>query len=196
MTSDLQKLSRDDALALLREYTQNPSLIKHALAVEAAMRAYARKYSQDETKWGIVGLLHDFDYERYPNAPDHPLKGAEILTAKGYPEDVIHAIKSHAEYLGVPRQSLMDKTLFAVDELAGFLTAVALVRPSKNIADVTVESVKKKFKDKAFARSVKREDIFQGAAELGVELDAHIQFVVDAMKSVAPALELDGSTAH
>ena len=196
MTSDLQKLSRDDAFALLREYTQNPSLIKHALAVEAAMRAYARKYAQDETKWGIVGLLHDFDYERYPNAPDHPLKGAEILTAKGYPEDVIHAIKSHAEYLGVPRQSLMDKTLFAVDELAGFLTAVALVRPSKNIADVTVESVKKKFKDKAFARSVKREDIFQGAAELSVELDAHIQFVVDAMKSVAPALELDGSTAH
>ncbi|HEY3132878.1 MAG TPA: HDIG domain-containing protein [Acidobacteriota bacterium] len=193
MTSDLQKLSREDAFALLREYTQNPSLIKHALAVESAMRAYARKYAQDETKWGIVGLLHDFDYERYPNAPDHPLKGAEILTAKGYPEDVIHAIKSHAEYLGVPRQSLMDKTLFAVDELAGFLTAVALVRPSKNIADVTVESVKRKFKDKAFARSVKREDIFQGAAELGVELDAHIQFVVDAMKSVAPALELDGS---
>ena len=193
MTSDLQKLSRDDAFALIREYTQNSSLIKHALAVEAAMRAYARKYSQDEAKWGIVGLLHDFDYERYPNAPDHPLKGAEILTAKGYPEDVIHAIKSHAEYLGVPRQSLMDKTLFAVDELAGFLTAVALVRPSKNIADVTIESVKKKFKDKAFARSVKRQDIFQGAAELGVELDAHIQFVGDAMKSVAPALELDGS---
>lgn len=196
MTSDLQKLSREDAFALLREYTQNPSLIKHALAVEAAMRAYALVYSEDETKWGIVGLLHDFDYERYPNAPDHPLKGAEILAAKGYPEDIIHAIKSHAEYLGVPRQSLMDKTLFAVDELAGFITAVALVRPSKNIEDVTIESVKKKFKDKAFARSVKREDIFQGTAELGVDLDTHIQFVIDAMKSVAPALELDGSAAR
>ncbi len=160
------------------------------------MQAYARQFSEDETKWGIVGLLHDFDYERYPNAPDHPLKGAEILAAKGYPDDIIHAIKSHAEYLGVPRQSPMDKGLFAVDELAGFITAVALVRPTKNISDVTVESVKKKFKDKAFARSVKREDIFRGAAELGMELDAHIQFVIDAMKSVAPALELDGSTAR
>jgi putative nucleotidyltransferase with HDIG domain len=195
MNSNLQNLNRDDAFALLGEYTQNPSLIKHALAVEAAMRAYARKFSADELKWGIVGLLHDFDYERYPNAPDHPLKGAEILQAKGYPDDIIHAIKSHAEYLGVPRLSMMDKALFAVDELVGFITAVALVRPSKNIADVTVDSVKKKFKDKPFARSVKREDIFRGAEELGVDLDTHIQFVIDAMKSAAASLGLDGSLA-
>jgi putative nucleotidyltransferase with HDIG domain len=196
MNSNLQNLNRDDAFALLREYTQNPSLIKHALAVEAAMRAYAGKFSEDELKWGIVGLLHDFDYERYPNAPDHPLKGAEILEAKGYPDDIIHAIKSHAEYLGVPRLSMMDKALFAVDELVGFITAVALVRPSKNIADVTIDSVKKKFKDKPFARSVNRGDIFRGAEELGVDLDTHIQFVIDAMKSAAAALGLDGSMAR
>ncbi|MBI4455587.1 MAG: HDIG domain-containing protein [Acidobacteria bacterium] len=193
MGSELQELSRERAWALLCEYTQNPNLIKHALAVEAAMCAYARKFSEDEHKWGIVGLLHDFDYERYPDPPDHPMKGAEILEAHGYPDDIIHAIKSHAEYLGVPRQSLMDKTLFAVDELVGFVTAVALVRPSKNVADITVESVKKKFKDRAFARSVRREDIFTGAADLGVDLDAHIQLVIDAMKQIASELGLDGS---
>jgi len=196
MTSKLQTPSRDEAFSLLREYTQNPSLIKHALAVEAAMRAYARKFSDDEEKWGLVGLLHDFDYERYPDPPDHPLKGAEILTEKGYPDDVIHAIKSHADYLGVPRNSMMDKTLYAVDELAGFITAVALVRPSKNIADVTVESVKKKFKDKAFARNVKREDIFNGVEDMKVDLDGHIQFVIDAMKSAASELGLDGSAVR
>jgi putative nucleotidyltransferase with HDIG domain len=196
MTSKLQTPSRDQAFALLREYTQNPSLIKHALAVEAAMRAYARKFSEDEEKWGVVGLLHDFDYERYPDPPNHPLKGAEILAQRGYPEDVIHAIKSHADYLGVPRLSMMDKALYAIDELAGFITAVALVRPSKNIADVTVESVRKKFKDKAFARAVKREDIFRGATDMDVDLDVHIQFVIDAMKSAAADLGLDGSASR
>lgn len=193
MTSSSFELNRQDAWALLCEYTQNPSLIKHALAVEAAMRAYARKFSKDETTWGVVGLLHDFDYERYPDPPDHPLRGAEILQARGYPDDVIYAIKSHADYLGVPRRSALDQALYAVDELAGFITAVALVRPSRNIADVTVASVKKKFKDKAFARAVRREDMLRGAADLGVDLEAHIQLVIDAMKSVAPQLGLDGA---
>lgn len=191
----MREFHREDAWELLCEHTQNPSLIKHALAVEAAMRAYARKFAGEEEKWGMVGLLHDFDYERYPNPPDHPLKGAEILESRGYPDDVIYAIKSHADYLGVPRRSLMDKTLFAVDELAGFITAVALVRPSRSIAEVTVDSVKKKLKDKAFARAVRREDILAGAAELGVALGDHVQFVIDAMQSVASQLQLEGPLA-
>jgi putative nucleotidyltransferase with HDIG domain len=185
-------MNRDEALKLLCEYTQKDGLRKHALAVEAAMRAYARKFEGDEEKWGIVGLLHDFDYEKYPTPDQHPEVGAKILKEKGYPDDVIYAIRSHAEYLGLKRKSLMDKSLFAVDELVGFITAVALVRPNKNIAEVKVSSVKKKLKDKAFARSVNREDIREGTADLGVPLDEHIAFVIEAMKSVADRLGLAG----
>lgn len=186
-------LQRDEAYQLLTEYTKSESLIKHALAVEALMRAYARKFGEDENTWGIVGLLHDFDYERYPTPEDHPLKGAEILEQKGYPEDVIYAIKSHAEYLELPRRSLMDKTLFAVDELSGLLTAAALVQPNKTIHTVKVKSVKKKLKDKAFARSVNRDNIRTGAEELGVELGEHIAFCIESLKAVAPELGLDQS---
>ena len=182
--------TREEAWALLNQYTKSESLIKHALAVEAAMRAYARKFGEDEEKWGLVGLLHDFDYEQYPEPKDHPLVGSQILKEKGYPEDVIYAIKAHAQYLSLPRQSLMDKTLFAVDELCGFMTAVTLVRPTKKVADVPIESVKKKMKDKAFARSVNRDEIRQGTAELGVDLDEHIAFVVKAMSEVADQLGL------
>ena len=158
------------------------------------MIGYAGKFGEDEEDWGICGLLHDFDYERWPNPPEHPLKGSEILAEHGYPEDVIYAIKSHADYLDLPRRSLMDKTLYAVDELCGFLVAVALVRPGKRIADVPVKSVKKKLKDKAFARSVSREDIRNGCEDLGVELSDHIQFVVDAMALVAAELGLAGES--
>jgi putative nucleotidyltransferase with HDIG domain len=183
-------MNRTEAFALLTEYTQNPSLVKHMLAVEAAMRAYARKLGEDEERWGIVGLLHDFDYERWPNAPDHPLKGSEILRQRGYPEDVIYAIKSHADYLNdCPRTHLIDKALYACDELAGLITAAALVRPS-GITDLTASSVRKKMKSKGFARTVKREDIERGAADFGVELNEHIQFVIDAMKTIAADLEL------
>jgi len=183
-------MNRSDALALLQEYTKGESLRKHAFAVETAMRAYARKSSSDEELWGITGLLHDFDYEMYPQAPDHPLKGSEILLAKGYPEEVRRAILGHASYTGVPRESLMAKTLFACDELCGFLVACTLVRPEKKIAGLEVSSVKKKLKDKAFARSVNREEIAQGAVELGLPLEEHIQFVIDALKGNAPALGL------
>ncbi|MFQ5739648.1 MAG: HD domain-containing protein [Acidobacteriota bacterium] len=186
--------TREDAWELLNHYTKNPNLIKHALAVEAAMRAYARQFGQEEEKWGLVGLLHDFDYDRFPDPKDHPLVGAEILQERGYPEDIIYAIKAHADYLGLPRQSRMDKTLFAVDELCGFITAVTLVRPNKRVADVPVRSVKKKLKDKAFARSVNRHDIRLGAEELGVELDSHIGFVVQAMAGVAGELGLEGKS--
>lgn len=183
-------MNREDAINLLYEYTKSAGLRKHALAVEAAMRAYARKFGEDEEKWGIVGLLHDFDYEKYPSLEDHPAKGAEILQEKGYPDDVIYAIKSHSDRLGLERQSLMDKALYAVDELTGFLVAVALVRPSKSIMDVKVSSVKKKFKDKAFAKGVKREDIFTGAEDLGVDLNEHIDFVIKAMQGIASELGL------
>ena len=185
-----QMPSREEAMTLLREYTKSEGLIKHGLAVEAAMRAYARKYGEDEDEWGVVGLIHDFDYERWPDAPDHPLKGAEILAERGWPEHLIRAVKSHAEYLDVPRESLMERALFAVDELTGFIVAVALVRPSKSIMDVKVKSVKKKFKAKAFAAAVSREDIFQGAEEVGVELEEHIQTVIEAMQGIAEELEL------
>ena len=184
--------SRAEAYAVLTEYTHSDSLIKHALAVEALMRAYARKFGDDEERWGIVGLLHDFDYECFPNPPDHPLKGAAILEEKGYPADVIYAIKTHADYLELPRKSLMDKTLFAVDELSGLLTAAALVQPNKAIHTVQVKSVKKKMKDKAFARAVNREHILQGAKELGVELGEHLEFCIEALKTVAKDLGLDG----
>jgi putative nucleotidyltransferase with HDIG domain len=183
-------MNRAEALALLKEYTQNPSLIKHMLAVEVAMRAYARKLGEDEERWGIVGLLHDFDYERWPNPPDHPLKGSEILRQHRYPEDVIYAIKSHADYLpDCPRIHQIDKALYACDELAGLITAAALVRPQA-ITDLTAASVKKKMKSKGFARNVNREDIERGAADFGVDLTEHIQFIIDAMKPIAAELEL------
>jgi putative nucleotidyltransferase with HDIG domain len=183
-------MNRADAFALLTEHTQSQSLIKHMLAVEAAMRAYAHKHAADEEKWGIVGLLHDFDYERWPDPPDHPLKGAEIMRQRGYPEDVIYAIKSHADYLpDCPRVHLIDKALYACDELCGLVTAAALVRPN-GITDLTAASVKKKMKSKGFARTVNREDIDRGAADFGVELTAHIQFVIDAMKPIAAELDL------
>ncbi len=185
--------NRQEALELLHEYTQKQGLIKHALAVEAAMRAYARKFNDNEDKWAIVGLLHDFDYDKFPSPSQHPEVGARILKDRDYPDDIIYAIRSHADYLGLERKSLMDKTLFAVDELAGFITAVALVRPNKNIHDVKVSSVKKKLKDKAFARTVNRDDIRKGIEDLGLPLDGHISFVIDAMRGIAVELGLNGS---
>jgi len=182
--------TRQEAQDLLYTYTKTPNLRKHALAVEAAMRAYARKYGEDEELWGITGLLHDLDYEQNPTPDKHPLVGIGILQEQGYPEEVIYAIKSHAEYLGVPRRSPMDKTLFAVDELAGFIVAVALVKPRKSLAEVDPPSVRKKLKDKAFARSVNRNDIIQGAADLEVDLDEHIAFVIQAMSEIAGDLGL------
>src|SRR5919202_3947403 len=183
-------MNRADAFALVTEHTKNPGLVKHMLAVEAAMRAYARKLGQDEERWGIVGLLHDFDYERWPDPPDHPLKGADILRQRGYPEDVIYAIKSHADYLpDCPRVHLVDKALYACDELTGLITAAALLRPA-GITDLTAASVKKKMKSKGFARNVRREDIERGNADLAVDLTEHIQFVIDAMKPLAAELGL------
>ena len=183
---------RERAWGLLTEVTQSESLRKHALAVEACMRAYARKMGGDENLWGVVGLLHDFDYEKWPSLDDHPYKGNEILKERGYSNEVRRAIMSHAEYTGVTRDTPMEKALFACDELAGFITACALVKPGKSLAEVEPKSVRKKMKDKAFARSVSRDDIVQGAAELGVELEEHIAFCIEAMKGVAQALGLDG----
>ena len=175
------------------EYTQQDGLRRHMLSVEIAMRAYAEKYGEDVEKWGIVGLLHDFDYERYPNLPDHPLEGSKILAEKGYPDDMIYAIKSHAaEATNCPRVSLMDKALFACDELSGFITAVALVRPS-GIEGMKPKSVRKKMKQKSFAEKVNRDDIVNGAEELGVDLNEHIQFVIDAMAEHADLLKLTPS---
>jgi putative nucleotidyltransferase with HDIG domain len=190
-------MDRASAWALLTEYTQNESLLKHALAVEAAMRAYAAKFGGDPDEWGLVGLIHDFDYERYPSAEaGHAIKGPQILREKGYPEHVVRAVQSHADYSGVPRQTPMEKALFACDELAGFITAVALVKPGKSLAEVDARSVRKKMKDKAFARSVNRNDIVTGAAELGVDLEEHIAFCIEAMKGIAGKLGLDGSSAR
>lgn len=185
--------NREEAWKLLCEYTQNENLRKHALAVEACVRAYARKFGGDEALWGVTALLHDFDYEKFPNAPDHPLEGSKILRARGYPEELIQAILSHADYMDVPRETPLQKALFACDELAGFITAVTLVRPSKSLADVAVKSVKKKFKDKAFARTVKREDIYSGASELEVDLEEHIAFCLEAMRGIADQLGLAGN---
>jgi putative nucleotidyltransferase with HDIG domain len=184
---------RETAWCLLTEFTQSESLRKHAIAVEACMRAYARKNGSDEELWGVVGLLHDFDYEKYPNAEDHPYKGSEILKERGYSEEVRRAIMSHAEYTGVARISPMEKTLFACDELAGFITACALVKPGKSLAEVEAPSVRRKMKDKAFARSVHREDIITGAADLGLDLEEHIAFCIAAMKTIASELGLQGS---
>jgi putative nucleotidyltransferase with HDIG domain len=186
---------RDSAWCLLTEFTQSESLRKHALAVEACMRAYARKAGADEELWGLVGLLHDFDYEKYPTAEEHPYKGSEILNDRGYSEEVRRAILSHAQYTGVARVSQMEKTLFACDELAGFITACALVKPAKSLAEVEAPSVRKKMKDKAFARSVHREDIIEGAADLGIDLEEHIAFCIGAMKGIAGELGLDGSAS-
>jgi putative nucleotidyltransferase with HDIG domain len=188
---------REAAWCLLTEFTQSESLRKHALAVEACMRAYARKSgaAAEEELWGIVGLLHDFDYDRYPSLDDHPYKGNAILKERGWPEVVSRAIMSHAEYSGVTRDSVMEKALFACDELAGFITAVALVKPGKSLAEVDAKSVRKKMKDKAFARTVHREDIVNGAAGLAVDLEEHITLCIEAMKGIADRLGLDGSTA-
>lgn len=185
-------MTREDAWKLLTEYTQSESLRKHAMAVEACMRACARKFGEDEEKWGIVGLIHDFDYEQHPTLAEHPFAGAEILKQRGWPEDIRTAVLSHADYSGVKRETQMQKALFACDELAGFITAVALVKPGKSLAEVDAKSVRKKMKDKAFARNVNREDIISGAAELGVDLDEHIAFCIEAMKLVADQLGLAG----
>ena len=181
---------RTTAWNLLTEFTQSESLRKHALAVEACMRAYASKFDADEELWGVVGLIHDFDYEKYPTPEEHPFKGNEILDQRGYSEEIRRAILSHADYSGVPRKTPMEKALFASDELAGFITAVALVKPGKSLAEVDAKSVRKKMKDKAFARSVSRDDIGNGAKELGVDLDEHIAFCIEAMKGIAPQLGL------
>ena len=181
---------RPAALALLHEYTAKPGLIKHALAVEDAMRAYARRLGEDEESWGVIGLVHDFDYQKNPTEETHLHVGTEILRDRGWPEERVLTVASHADYMGVPRDSLAAKTLFAVDELSGFLTACALVRPDKAIANVKVKSVKKKLKDKAFARGVNRDDVRSGAEALGVDLGEHIEFVRDAMATIADELEL------
>jgi putative nucleotidyltransferase with HDIG domain len=185
-------VNRPEARKLLLEYTQSKSLIRHALAVEAAMRAYARNFGEDEDRWGIAGLLHDFDYEQNPEPEDHPRVGAAILEDLGYPEDIIYAIKAHADHMHLPRKSVMDKALFAVDELCGLLTAATLVRPERKVAELPVKSVKKRLKDKAFARNVSREDIRQGAEGLEVDLDEHIALVRDAMAEIAEDLGLAG----
>jgi putative nucleotidyltransferase with HDIG domain len=200
VSSDSPLPSRDEALALVHEYTASESLRAHMLSVEAAMRAYAMKFGEDPERWGLAGLVHDFDYERFPNnahspTEEHPAEGVRVLRARGYPEDVLQAIMGHATYCAVPRETKMAQTLFAVDELTGLVTASALVRPSRSVLDLEASSVKKKMKDKHFAKGVNRADVVQGAAELGVELDEHIQFVIDAMRPVADSVGLKGTVA-
>jgi len=191
---------REAAWQLLTEFTQSESLRKHALAVEACMRACSRKWGsgspEDENLWSIVGLLHDFDYDRWPRLEDHPYQGNEILKERGYSDEIRRAIMSHAEYTGVTRDTPMEKALFACDELAGFITAVALIKPGKSLAEVDVKSVRKRMKDKAFARKVNRDDIIQGAADLGVDLDEYIAFCIEALKPIAKELGLDGSAVQ
>ncbi len=186
---------RESAWALLCEYTQSESLRKHMLAVEACMRAYARKFGEDEDKWAITGLLHDFDYEKYPSPQEHPFVGNQVLEERGYPEEIRRAILSPADYSGVKRESRMEKTLYACDELAGFITATALVKPNKSLAEVDAKSVRKKMKDKAFARSVSRDDIINGAADMGIDLEEHIAFCIEAMKGIAKELGLAGASS-
>ena len=188
-------MDRARAWALLTEFTQSDSLRKHALAVEAAMRAYAARYGQDPETWGPAGMLHDFDYEVHPIAPQHPMKGAEILLARGVPAGIVYAVLAHADYSGYPRISLLDRGLYACDELSGFITACALVRPGRTIAGLEPGSVKKKLKDKGFARTVNRQDVYRGAEELGVELDDHVGFVIGAFTAVAPIIGLAGSAS-
>jgi putative nucleotidyltransferase with HDIG domain len=190
--------SRADALVLMQEFTASESLRKHMLGVEAAMRAYAEHFGEDPERWGLAGLIHDFDYERYPNVAhsateEHPSFGVGLLRERGWPEDVLQAILGHATYTGVPRESRMAKTLFAVDELSGLITATALVKPTKSIHDVDAKSVRKKMKDKAFAKGVNRDDVLLGTQEMGVDLEQHIQFVIDAMRRVAGAIGLAGT---
>ena len=190
--------SREETLGLMHEYTASDSLRKHMLAVEGAMRAYAGKFGEDEERWGITGLIHDFDYERFPNnahspTEEHPSEGVRVLRSRGYPEDILEAILGHAQYTSTPRVSRMAKTLFAVDELTGLVTATALVRPNKSVHEVDARSVRKKMKDKAFARGVNREDVINGAQELGVDLDEHISFVIASMQARASDLGLAGS---
>ena len=187
---------RDAAWGLLTEFTQSESLRKHALAVEACMRGYAKKFGQNQDLWGIVGLIHDFDYEKYPTQEEHPYKGNEILKERGYSDEIRRAIMSHAEYSGVSRDTPMEKALFACDELAGFITACALVKPGKSLAEVEAKSVRKKMKDKAFARGVNRNDITTGAADLGVDLEDHIAFCIEAMKGTARELGLEGNAVN
>jgi putative nucleotidyltransferase with HDIG domain len=189
---------RADTLALVHEYTASESLRKHMLAVEGAMRAYAQKFGEDEERWGTTGLIHDFDYERFPNnahspTEEHPSEGVRLLRAKGYPEDILEAILGHAQYCNTPRESKMAKALFAVDELTGLITATALVRPTKSVHEVDARSVRKKMKDKAFARGVSRDDVINGANELGVDLDEHITFVISSMQARSADLGLSGS---
>lgn len=181
---------RAHAWALLNEFTDNPALIKHALGVEAAMRAYARRFGEDEEVWGVVGLVHDFDYQQNPTEETHLHVGTRLLRERGWPEELVRAIASHADYMGIPRDAPLARALFAVDELTGFLTACALVRPDRSIAAVNPSSVRKKLKDKAFARGVNRDDVRRGAEELGVDLDEHIVFVRDAMATIAKELGL------
>jgi len=186
-------MNREEAWNILCEFTKTEPLRKHALAVEAAMRAYAQKHVGDVERWAIVGLLHDFDFEMHPNPEEHPVKGAEILRARGVPEDIVYAVLCHADYLGLERKTPMDRAIYAVDELTGFITAVALVRPSKSIEEVVVAAVRKKMKDKGFARAVNREDITKGAEQLGVDLEEHIAFVIESLKPVAPQLGIAGT---
>ncbi len=187
------KPTREQAWELLTQYTQQDSLRKHALAVEAAMRYYARLYGEDEELWGVTGLVHDLDYEQHPTMEEHPLVGAKVLEEAGWPEEIIEAIKGHATYLNIPRRTLMAKTLFAVDELTGLIIACALVRPSKSVNDLEASSVRKKWNDKAFARGVNRQDIELGMEELGVDRNTHITRVIEALREVASDLDLDGS---
>lgn len=188
-------MNRQEAWEILTEYTQNPRLINHMLAVEACMRAYARHYGEDEETWGLIGLLHDFDYERWPDPPDHPLQGERILGERGVDESIRYTICSHANYLQdrYPRKSLADRVLYAVDELSGLVVATALVRPSKSIFEVDVDAVLKKFKDKRFAAGVNRDEVVEGAAELGVDLNQHIGFIIKALQGAADALGLRGA---
>jgi len=189
-------MTRADAYTLLTEYVKDVSLLRHMLSVEAAMRAYARKLGEDEDQWGVVGLLHDFDYERWPDPPNHPLQGAAILAQRGYPEDVIYAIKSHADYLtDCPRIHRIDKALYACDEIAGLITATARLRPN-GIMDLNASSVQKKMKSKGFARGVNRDDVVRGAADFGVDLAEHIQFVIEAMKGIAGELALERGASN
>ena len=184
--------TREEGWVLMTEWTESESLRRHMLSVEAAMRAYAARFGENEDLWALAGLLHDFDYERYPSLEDHPRVGTALLEEQGYPAEVVHAIRGHNAMLGVPRETMLDKTLFAVDELTGFITAAALVRPDRSLDGLEAKSVRKRMKDKAFARQVSREDIFLGAQEMGVDLDEHITFVIGAMRAIAPELGLQG----
>ncbi|HEX6779107.1 MAG TPA: HD domain-containing protein [Ktedonobacterales bacterium] len=189
-------LHREEAFRLFTEWNQNESLVKHGLAMEAALRAYARKLGEDEEKWGITGMLHDIDYERHPTVEEHGKVGADVLRQHDYPEDVVHAVQAHNDYHGLPRNDLLSKTVFACDELTGLITATALVRPNKSIVGLEASSVKKKMKDKAFARGVNREEIIKGAEALGVDLTEHITFVIQAMEASADTLGLRGTDAQ